>query len=53
MGAQGTNTLLRLPLPVVPQVGFFDDKVGPITLAVLVLLTMLIIFTLALVDYFN
>lgn len=34
------------------QVGFFDDKVGPITLAILVLLTLLVIFVLALVDYF-
>ncbi|KXZ55996.1 hypothetical protein GPECTOR_2g1548 [Gonium pectorale] len=33
------------------QIGFFDDKVGPITVAVLVLLTLLTIFTVALVDY--
>ncbi|PNH03530.1 Vacuolar transporter chaperone 1 [Tetrabaena socialis] len=33
------------------QLGFFDDKVGPITVAVLVLLTLLVIFTIALMDY--
>ena len=34
------------------QIGFFDDKVGPITVAILVLLTMLTIFTIALLDFF-
>ncbi|PNW74778.1 hypothetical protein CHLRE_12g510250v5 [Chlamydomonas reinhardtii] len=33
------------------QIGFFDDKVGPITVAVLVLLTLLSIFTIAVIDY--
>ncbi|GFR44876.1 hypothetical protein Agub_g6219 [Astrephomene gubernaculifera] len=33
------------------QIGFFDDKVGPITVAVLVLLTLVTIFTVALIDY--
>jgi hypothetical protein len=35
-----------------PQMGFFDDKVGPITVAVLVLLTLVTIFIIALLDYF-
>ncbi|GLI59006.1 hypothetical protein VaNZ11_000829 [Volvox africanus] len=33
------------------QIGFFDDKVGPITVAGLVLMTLLVIFTVALIDY--
>ncbi|KAG2482276.1 hypothetical protein HYH03_018790 [Edaphochlamys debaryana] len=33
------------------QIGFFDDKVGPITVAVLVLLTLITIFVIALIDY--
>ncbi|GLC43847.1 hypothetical protein PLESTB_000914700 [Pleodorina starrii] len=33
------------------QIGFFDDKVGPITVAGLVFMTLLVIFTVALVDY--
>mmetsp|Transcript_24836 Transcript_24836/g.54086 ORF Transcript_24836/g.54086 Transcript_24836/m.54086 type:complete len:148 (-) Transcript_24836:784-1227(-) len=34
------------------QMGFFDDKLGPVTLAALVLTTLVIIFVVALVDYF-
>lgn len=51
----------RLPCPptaalpfitiLMAQIGFFDDKVGPITVAGLVLLTLLTIFTVALIDY--
>lgn len=33
------------------QIGFFDDKVGPITVAVLVLLTLVVVFTIAFVDF--
>lgn len=33
------------------QIGFFDDKIGPVTVAVLVLLTLLTIFTIAIIDY--
>jgi hypothetical protein len=31
--------------------GFFDDRVGPVTVAVLVLITLFIIFSIALVDF--
>lgn len=34
------------------QMGFFDDRVGPVTVAVLVLITLLIIFVIAAADYF-
>lgn len=37
-------------LPVTFQVGFFDDKVGPITVAVIVGLSLLAIFISALKD---
>mmetsp|Transcript_10385 Transcript_10385/g.18066 ORF Transcript_10385/g.18066 Transcript_10385/m.18066 type:complete len:161 (-) Transcript_10385:307-789(-) len=33
------------------QLGLFDDKFGPTTIAILVLLTLIIIFVLALYDY--
>ncbi len=33
------------------QMGFFDDKVGPVVVATLVLLTLITIFFIALVDY--
>lgn len=33
------------------QMGFFDDRVGPVTVAILVLITLIIIFVIALADY--
>ncbi|GAX86125.1 hypothetical protein CEUSTIGMA_g13538.t1 [Chlamydomonas eustigma] len=33
------------------QMGFFDDRVGPSTVAALVLITLLIIFSIAFVDF--
>ena len=39
------------PPPGCAQVGFFDDKVGPISVAVMVLITMVVIFILAAMDY--
>lgn len=35
------------------QIGFFDDKVGPITVSILVLLTLIVIFVVALIDFFQ
>lgn len=34
------------------QIGFFDDRVGPVTLCILVLITLLIITFIAIADYF-
>ncbi len=31
--------------------GFFDDRVGPTTVAALVLITLIIIFSIAMVDF--
>ena len=33
------------------QMGFFDDRVGPLTVAILVLATLVIIFSIAVVDF--
>lgn len=35
------------------QVGFFDDKVGPITLACIVMITLLAITVMAFIDVFS
>lgn len=34
------------------QIGFFDDRVGPVTLAVIVLISLITITIMAFVDYF-
>jgi hypothetical protein len=40
------------PTPPIPQVGFFDDKVGPITLASITLVTLVAITIMAFIDVF-
>jgi hypothetical protein len=35
------------------QVGFFDDKVGPITLAAIVMVTLVAITIMAFIDVFS
>ena len=49
-----TLILLRLQLLdkfVRPQYGFFDDKVGPVTLCVLIMVALTAILIMAIVDY--
>lgn len=43
---------VRICAAVCTQMGFFDDKVGPIVVAVLVFTSLVLIFGIALVDYF-
>lgn len=41
------------PCTFVLQVGFFDDKVGPITLAAIVMVTLVAITIMAFIDVFS
>jgi hypothetical protein len=45
--------LLLLLLCFFLQVGFFDDKVGPITLAAIVMVTLVAITIMAFIDVFS
>jgi hypothetical protein len=40
-------------LLLLAQVGFFDDKVGPITLACIVMITLVAITIMAFIDVFS
>lgn len=42
-----------LAAPPRPQVGFFDDKVGPITLAGITMITLIAITVMAFIDVFQ